>query len=213
MPRQPDETFLLRWSRRKRASRLDETEPASGERAQTESPPPSSGATGHQDPVADRVDGGAQASTANLQPPDEIPDDLKDVDIDALDYEADFKRFLEKDVPDALRRRALRQLWRTDPVLANIDGLNDYDDDFTDAALAVKVLETVHKVGRGYLEDDAEEEEVGEGGDVTASAEETKTSEQDAPSPEAALEDGEVDDDDKTSVAVADPPSDETKPT
>ena len=49
-------------------------------------------------------------------------------------------------------------MWRTNPVLANIDGLNDYDDDFTDAALAVDVLKTVHKVGRGYLEDEDESE-------------------------------------------------------
>ena len=30
-------------------------------------------------------------------------------------------------------------------------------DDFTDAALAVDVLKTIHKVGRGYLTDDEDE--------------------------------------------------------
>ena len=95
-----------------------------------------------------------------------VPDDLVGVEVEALDYDADFTRFMQKDVPEALRKRALRQLWRSDPILANVDGLNDYDDDFTDAALAVKVLETAHKIGRGYLDDD--DDDVGQDEDVVA---------------------------------------------
>jgi hypothetical protein len=98
-----------------------------------------------------------------------VPDDLVGVEVEALDYDADFTRFMQKDVPEALRKRALRQLWRSDPILANVDGLNDYDDDFTDAALAVKVLETAHKIGRGYLDDD----EVGQDEDVVAGEEDS----------------------------------------
>ncbi|MEL6287578.1 MAG: DUF3306 domain-containing protein [Pseudomonadota bacterium] len=77
-----------------------------------------------------------------------------DVDLDALDYASDFTRFLGNDVPDAIRRRALSQLWRSNPVLANVDGLNDYDDDFTDAAMVVKGMKTAWQVGRGYLSDE-----------------------------------------------------------
>jgi hypothetical protein len=37
---------------------------------------------------------------------------------------------MREGVPEALRNRALRKLWLSDPVLANLDGLNDYDEDF-----------------------------------------------------------------------------------
>jgi hypothetical protein len=33
-------------------------------------------------------------------------------------------------VPEELKNLALKKLWLSDPVLANVDGLNDYDDDF-----------------------------------------------------------------------------------
>ncbi len=104
------------------------------------------------------------------------PASLEDVDFDQLDYASDYTRFMAPGVPDAIRRRALSVLWQSDPILANLDGLNDYDEDFTDAALAVKTLKTAHKVGKGYLADEDEdgEEDGGEGDEVTAAAEETR---------------------------------------
>jgi hypothetical protein len=45
----------------------------------------------------------------------------------------------------------LRHLWRTDPVLACLDGLTDYEGDFTDAAVAVEGLESAYRIGKGYL--------------------------------------------------------------
>lgn len=63
----------------------------------------------------------------------------------------DFSGFLKSGVPEFLRRRALRVLWRSNPVLANLDGLNDYDDDFTSPELTKKILATGYKVGRGFL--------------------------------------------------------------
>ena len=44
--------------------------------------------------------------------------------------------------------RHWRRLWRTDPTLACLDGLVDYADDYTDAALARPGLKTVFKVAR-----------------------------------------------------------------
>ncbi|MGI9407851.1 MAG: DUF3306 domain-containing protein [Hyphomicrobiaceae bacterium] len=87
---------------------------------------------------------------------DKIPsvEDLEGIDIDALGYDADFTRFMQPGVPDALRQRALRRLWRTNPILANVDGLNDYDEDFSDAALAVDAVKSAYKVGQGYLNDE-----------------------------------------------------------
>lgn len=63
----------------------------------------------------------------------------------------DFSPFLQPQIPERLRRRALRKLWRSNPVLANLDGLNDYEDDYTDAATSVQNLKTAYQVGKGFV--------------------------------------------------------------
>ncbi|MEO0618504.1 MAG: DUF3306 domain-containing protein [Pseudomonadota bacterium] len=95
----------------------------------------------------------AQAAETETSEPLDI-EALEKIDIEALDYDADFTPFLQQGVPEALRRRALRRLWNTNPILANVDGLNDYDDDFRDAAMVVEGMKTAWQVGRGYLDDD-----------------------------------------------------------
>lgn len=82
---------------------------------------------------------------------DAEPENYDDFDFDSLNYKSDYTRFMKQGVPEAVRRRALRMLWQSNPILANIDGLNDYDEDFTDAALAVKILSSSYKPGIGYL--------------------------------------------------------------
>ncbi len=85
------------------------------------------------------------------------PDDLKPGD--------DISGFMAQAVPDRLRRRALRRLWRLNPVLANVDGLVDYGEDYTDAACVIENIQTAYQVGKGMLahvealaaEDDEEE--------------------------------------------------------
>ena len=69
----------------------------------------------------------------------------------------DFSVFMKAGVPEFLRKRALRVLWRSNPVLANLDGLNDYDDDFTSPELTQKVLATGYRIGKGFLLDDPPE--------------------------------------------------------
>ena len=58
-----------------------------------------------------------------------LPKDLPDVE--TLEKDSDYTPFLAEGVPEALRKLALRKLWASDPILANLDGLNDYDEDFT----------------------------------------------------------------------------------
>ena len=72
------------------------------------------------------------------------------IDIDIADYDTDFTPFLKDGVPAALRRRALQALWRTNPMLANVDGLNDYDEDFRVAEASFEVMKSSWEVGRGY---------------------------------------------------------------
>ena len=54
-------------------------------------------------------------------------------------------------------RQALRKLWRSDSVFANLDGLIDYGEDFTDAATVVEGMKSVYTVGRGMVDYEAEE--------------------------------------------------------
>ena len=72
-------------------------------------------------------------------------------DPDAMEMGDDFSVFMSKAVPDRIRRRALRTLWRSNPVLANVDMLVDYGEDFTDSAMVVENMQTAYQVGKGML--------------------------------------------------------------
>ncbi len=72
-------------------------------------------------------------------------------DPDTLEADDDVSGFMAKAVPDRLRRRALRRLWRLNPVLANVDGLVDYGEDYTDAACVIENIQTAYQVGKGML--------------------------------------------------------------
>ena len=109
----------------------------------------------------------AQAELAAVQPePSEIapqePDlsvmsdaDILDLlelpDPDTLRKGDDFAAFMAKAVPLHLRNRALRRLWRSDPVLACLDGLNDYDADYLTGSTGQGVIATSYQVGKGML--------------------------------------------------------------
>lgn len=100
-----------------------------------------------------------EALEAELELPQEVPqEELSDAEIlakfdlpdpDMLKLGDDIKGFMSKAVPEHLRRRALRKLWRTNPVLACVDGLNDYDDDYTH--VSGEAVKTAYQVGKGML--------------------------------------------------------------
>jgi hypothetical protein len=71
------------------------------------------------------------------------------IDIDSLSYESDFSIFMKTGVPELLRRKAMRKLWSSNPVLANLDGLNDYDEDYADPKF--NVFKSAWNVVGGYL--------------------------------------------------------------
>lgn len=72
-------------------------------------------------------------------------------DPDALTAGDDFAAFMAKDVPEHLKNKALRVLWRSNPVLACVDGLNEYDDDYRAAMLAAEPIKTAYQVGKGMM--------------------------------------------------------------
>ncbi|MGR3511371.1 MAG: DUF3306 domain-containing protein [Paracoccaceae bacterium] len=123
-----DDDFLSRWSRRKRAVAEDEAPPV----ALPENP------VDAREPETPEEE---QALLTRLKLP--VPESLQPGD--------DFSAFMADGVPQFLRKRALRVLWRSNPVLANLDGLNDYDDDFRSPELTQKVLATAYQVGRGIV--------------------------------------------------------------
>ena len=79
----------------------------------------------------------------------EILADLDLTDPDQLGEGDDFTVFLTETIPARIRTRALRRLWLTNPVLANVDGLVDYGEDFTDASCVVENIQTAYQVGKG----------------------------------------------------------------
>lgn len=81
----------------------------------------------------------------------EVLDVLGLPDPDSLRPGDDFSAFMAKAVPEVIRRRALRTLWRSNPILANVDMLVDYGEDFTDSATVVENMQTAYQVGKGML--------------------------------------------------------------
>lgn len=72
-------------------------------------------------------------------------------DPDQIDSPEQVQAFLKSALPQRLKTRALRKLWTLNPVLANLDGLVDYGEDYTDAATVVENLQTVYQVGKGMV--------------------------------------------------------------
>ena len=133
-----DEPFLKRWSRLKNEDGTD-------------------------GPVSDNqeLDGATIAVAGEPEPPSIDPADLPD--IESLDGESDYTMFMQEGVPDELRKLALRKLFMSNPALSVLDGLNDYDDDYSKLGIVVETVKTAYKVGRGFLEDEDLVEIDGEG--------------------------------------------------
>ena len=121
------------------------------------------------------VEAEAVATAQDEKTDAEILAELDLPDPDKMQPGDDFSAFMKSAVPDRLRRRALRKLWLTNPVLANVDGLVDYGEDFTDAATVIENLQTAYQVGKGMtkhvLEMVRQEEETAASEEMTETAE------------------------------------------
>lgn len=117
---------------------------------------------------------------------EEVPDaqiltDLDLPDPDSTDDPAELRRFLTEAVPQRLKTRALRRIWRLNPMLANLDGLVDYGEDFTDSAMVVENLQTVYQVGKGMFDKVAEAAAAAEAEAKAATDQQPDTAGQGAP--------------------------------
>ena len=135
MPRSTDEadSFLSRWSRRKL------TDPPEGAAMPVETPE-ADAQIGHNS---------AGAEDAPELSDVEMLEKLGLPDPDTMVAGDDFRAFMESGIPQRFRNRALRRLWISNPILANLDEMVDYGEDFTDAATVVENLQTVYEVGVG----------------------------------------------------------------
>jgi len=164
--------FLSRWSRLKRTG---------GEMAAQPAAPAA--------PVAPEGDAAPERSDAEILEEHGLPDP------DSLGPEDDVSGFMARTIPDRLRNRALRRLWLRNPVLANLDELVDYGEDYTDAATVVAGLASAWQAGRGYLPDapadpEAPASPASPARDAEHAAQDTPASDvaQDASAPEGAKE-------------------------
>ncbi|MFC2969190.1 DUF3306 domain-containing protein [Acidimangrovimonas pyrenivorans] len=157
------EGFAARWSRRKR-----EVEVEAAEETRAVAP----------DPLAE-----AEAERAAREEEEANRLAAEAVDLDAVEYGDDFSLFLKRGVPDALRRKALRKFFTSDPLLANLDGLNDYDEDYNNPAHLV--YKSSWDAVRGFL-GEAEEtvEKAGERLDEAGEALDALTPAEEGPAPQ-----------------------------
>ena len=71
--------------------------------------------------------------------------------IETLKEESDFTPYLQVGIPDFIKRKALRMLWRSNPFFGFRDGMNDYDHDYNIIHKTIDALVGNYKVGRGHL--------------------------------------------------------------
>lgn len=158
--------FLSRWSRRKAQNRRPTlaAAPAASELEPTpalaveEDIPGEAAVVAPDLEVPEAADGASEdESELTEEALRRQAEELGLPDPETLGAGSDFKQFMAPDVPKQLRSLALRRLWRSNPVLANVDGLVDYGEDFTDAARVVANMQTAYQVGRGYRRDEPED--------------------------------------------------------
>ena len=115
-PKDTEESFLSRWSRRKTAV-VEEAAPDSVEEIM-------------ETPSAGELETVQPEDAEAIPEPEKVLTDEDMPDIDTLDEKSDFSMFMSEGVSEELRNLALRKLFKG-TAFSIRDGLDDYDDDFT----------------------------------------------------------------------------------
>ena len=142
-PENDGEGFVARWSRRK----IEEKEPSKDTKSEVskleESAPLDADST--------RDEGDEEKTNV-----DDLPD------VETLNESSDYTPFLKDGVPEKLKRMALRKLWKSNPIFGFIDGLDDYDEDYSAIGIVAQEIFTNYKPGKGMVDPDETEEEIDE---------------------------------------------------
>jgi len=149
-----EEGFLSRWARRKaEASRAragvrersaeEAAEAGRAPRAMQETGVPAAAARAEGEPIDDDrepEDPGAELQRLGLPDPD------------TLGPEANFRMFFAEGVPSWLKRRAMRRLFRVNPIIRTVDMMDDYARDYTDAATVTALAKSAGEAARRLRE-------------------------------------------------------------
>jgi Protein of unknown function (DUF3306) len=120
------ETFIARWSRRKREATEDAETKASVA--------PEIAADGARAGEDERKPSDAPSARSDAREPKEPSfDPTRLPPIETITTESDIRAFLAPGVPPELTRAALRRAWAADPKIRDFVGLADYDWDFNAA--------------------------------------------------------------------------------
>lgn len=87
---------------------------------------------------------------------EDLTDEQKEVvstlpPLESLNGDSDFTPFMREGVPEFIKRKAMRILWRANPLFGFRDGLNDYDEDFNVVHYIIDQSVGAYQVGRGHL--------------------------------------------------------------
>lgn len=136
-----------------------------------------------------------------------------------MDKDSDFSVFMQKGVPEMLQRKALSKLWRLDPAFGFLDGMNDYDEDYSMIGMVAMEIKTAYQAGKGFV--DPEEEKAKEEAEKEAAAKAEAESEdagaegEDAEEKDAATsetESGEVEEESQSASSVRRPGENDPPP-
>lgn len=144
------ESFLARWSRRKREAEREVERPP--EAVATEAPAAASTTPGDEEVARD-------ASTPLAEDPREVatPTDVPLPPIDSLDgLSSDYQAFFQQPVDEELRRAALKKLF-ADPHFNQMDMLDVYVDDYTQFEPLPAAMRLRLPSARGFLLDSERE--------------------------------------------------------
>lgn len=198
MSTETDRGFLSRWSQRKQAARQQVNESAEEERAEP------------LEPVSELAGGEPEGGVGRQQPTrEEIADAnraaAEAVDLETLGFDSDFSLFLKDGVSTQLKNAALRKLWRSNPVLACVDGLNDYDEDYRTVETFADGIRSSWQVGKGYSWMSEVEEKL----EAVADAVDTVATSEDAAEPASDVAEPDAPEGADAQVAESAPPEDE----
>lgn len=130
------ESRLQRWARKKAETR-QEAPPASEPQVQDTGVAVETGQVEQELAINEQLSEQEILTKYNLPNPD------------ALEQGTDITGFLRKEIPELLRRKALRALWRSNPIFGVLDRLNEYDEDYSKANIPIGGVKTAYKVGKG----------------------------------------------------------------
>jgi len=148
-----NEGFMSRWSKRKSNLKNDQGK-EKNLKGKTELQ--ESNVNEQKTVIKEEVDE-SQYSDLNDQ---ELLEKFKLPNPEKIKKEKGLDLFFKDGVPDRLRQIALRRVWKLNPIIRFADAeINDYHEDFTDAATVIEGMQTAYQVGKGYLSEILKDED------------------------------------------------------